>query len=101
MLSCVPPAAAEPAPVRQKTPLDRLASGVFVGRTREITQLREGLEAALAGRGRLLLVSGEPGSGKTRVTEELSTYARMRGVGVLVGKCFDGKGAPAFWPWLP
>jgi tetratricopeptide (TPR) repeat protein len=91
---------AEPAPVRQRTSLDRLASGVFVGRTQEIAQLREGLEAALAGRGQLLLVSGEPGSGKTRLTEELTTYARMRGAGVLVGKCFDGKGAPAFWPWL-
>ena len=100
MLTGAPPAEAEPAPVRQRTSLDRLASGVFVGRTREMTQLREGLEAALAGRGRLLLVSGEPGSGKTRLTEELTTYARMRGAGVLVGKCFDGKGAPAFWPWL-
>ena len=65
-----------------------------------IARGRDGLEAALAGRGRLLLVSGEPGSGKTRLTEELTTYARMRGAGVLVGKCFDGKGAPAFWPWL-
>src|SRR5262245_42144019 len=100
MLTGAPPAEVEPALVRQRTPLDGLASGVFVGRTREITQLREGLEAALAGRGRLLLVSGEPGSGKTRLTEELTTYARMRGAGVLVGKCFDDKGAPAFWPWL-
>jgi tetratricopeptide (TPR) repeat protein len=100
MLTAAPPVEAEPAPVRQRTSLDRLAGGVFVGRAREMTQLREGLEAALAGRGRLLLVSGEPGSGKTRLTEELTTYARMRGAGVLVGKCFDGKGAPAFWPWL-
>src|SRR5687767_12848966 len=100
MLTDPPPAGADLAPARQRTSLDRLASGVFVGRVREMTQLREGLEAALAGRGRLLLVSGDPGSGKTRLTEELTTYARMRGAGVLVGKCFDGKGAPAFWPWL-
>src|SRR6476659_2684175 len=100
ILTAAPPAEADLAPVRHRTSLDRLASGVFVGRTREMTQLREGLEAALAGRGQLLLVSGEPGSGKTRLTEELTTYARMRGTGVLVGKCFDDKGAPAFWPWL-
>jgi tRNA A-37 threonylcarbamoyl transferase component Bud32/tetratricopeptide (TPR) repeat protein len=100
MLVGARPAETELAPARQKTSLDRLASGVFVGRIQEMTQLRQGLEEALAGSGRLLLVSGEPGSGKTRLTEELTTHARMRGAGVLVGKCFDGKGAPAFWPWV-
>lgn len=100
MLVGASPAEARPAPVRETTSLDRLASGVFVGRIQEVMQLREGLKAALTGRGRLFLISGEPGSGKTRLTEELTTYARMRGSCVLVGKCFDGKGAPAFWPWL-
>jgi tetratricopeptide (TPR) repeat protein len=87
-------------PVREGTSLDRLASGVFVGRGQELGQLRKGLEQARAGRGRLYLVSGEPGSGKTRLTEELTTYARMRGAGVLLGRCFEGEGAPAFWPWV-
>ncbi|HJS06078.1 MAG TPA: protein kinase, partial [Pirellulales bacterium] len=87
-------------PVREGTSLDRLASGVFVGRIPELGQLKEGLVQALAGRGRLYLVSGEPGSGKTRLTEELTTYARMRGASVLLGRCFEGEGAPAFWPWV-
>jgi tetratricopeptide (TPR) repeat protein len=100
MLVGASPAEARAAPMRETTSLDRLASGVFVGRIQEIMQLREGLKGAMTGRGRLFLVSGEPGSGKTRLTEELTTYARMRGFCVLVGKCFDGKGAPAFWPWL-
>src|SRR5687767_12011996 len=100
MLVGASPAEAGAAPVRETTSLDRLAGGVFVGRIQEIMQLREGLKGALTGRGRLFLVSGEPGSGKTRLTEELTTYARMRGSCVLVGKCFDGKGAPAFWPWV-
>src|SRR5688500_13683525 len=100
MLAGASPAETRPAPVRETTSLDRLASGVFVGRIQEMLQLREGLKGALTGRGRLFLVSGEPGSGKTRLTEELTTYARMRGCCVLVGKCFDGKGAPAFWPWV-
>jgi tetratricopeptide (TPR) repeat protein len=90
----------ETTPAREGTSLDRLASGVFVGRGYELAQLREGLEKALAGRGRLYLVSGEPGSGKTRLTEELTTYARMRGASVLLGRCFEGEGAPAFWPWV-
>jgi tRNA A-37 threonylcarbamoyl transferase component Bud32 len=100
MLVGASPAEAQPAPSRETTSLDRLASGVFVGRIQEMTQLREGLKRALTGHGRLFLISGEPGSGKTRLTEELTTYARMRGCCVLVGKCFDGEGAPAFWPWV-
>src|SRR6185295_1815263 len=100
MLVGASPSEARAAPLRETTSLDRLANGVFVGRIQEIMQLREGLKGALTGRGRLFLVSGEPGSGKTRLTEELTTYARMRGSCVLVGKCFDDKGAPAFWPWL-
>jgi tetratricopeptide (TPR) repeat protein/tRNA A-37 threonylcarbamoyl transferase component Bud32 len=99
MLSA-PPAEVKLVPARQRTSLDRLAGGVFVGRIQEMTQLREGLDAALAGRGRLFLISGEPGSGKTRLTEELTTFAQMRGADVVLGKSFDGNGAPAFWPWV-
>ncbi len=99
MLSA-PPAQVKIVPARQRTSLDRLASGVFVGRIQEMTQLREGLEAAMAGRGQMFLLSGEPGSGKTRLTEELTTYAQLRGASVVFGKSFDGEGAPAFWPWV-
>jgi tetratricopeptide (TPR) repeat protein len=73
---------------------------VFVGRERELAELRAGLDAALAGRGRLFLVSGEPGIGKTRLTDELSASARARGALVLWGRCWEGSGAPAYWPWL-
>src|SRR5262245_26516867 len=46
--------------------LDRLVSDVFVGRARESDTLREELEEALAGHGRAVVLSGEPGIGKTR-----------------------------------
>ena len=48
----------------------------------------------------MLLLVGEPGIGKTRTTEELATYARMRGAQVLWGRCYEGDGAPAYWPWV-
>jgi class 3 adenylate cyclase len=80
-------------------PLDQLAGGVFVGRERELDDLREGLEEALGGRGRLLLLVGEPGIGKTRTAEELATYARVRGAKVHWGRSHEGEGAPAYWPW--
>src|SRR5439155_22769193 len=46
-------------------------SGAFVGRQAELNDLRAGLEAAIAGHGRLFLLSGEPGIGKSRLAEEL------------------------------
>ena len=81
-------------------PLDRLATGVFVGREKELDELRAGLEDALSGRGRLVMLVGEPGIGKTRTSEELATYARLRGAQVLWGRCYEGEGAPAYWPWV-
>jgi hypothetical protein len=90
----------EPSEPPSANPLDRLASGVFVGREAELEALRAGLDAALSGRGQVLLLVGEPGIGKTRTSEELATYARLRGAQVLWGRCYEGEGAPAYWPWM-
>ncbi len=87
-------------PADDANPLDRLAGGVFVGREHEMDLLRAGLESTLSGRGRLILLVGEPGIGKTRTAEELVTYARLRRTQVLWGRCYEGDGAPAYWPWV-
>jgi class 3 adenylate cyclase len=81
-------------------PLDRLAGGIFVGREPQLEKLRAGFEDALSGHGHILLLVGEPGIGKTRTAEEVATYASMRGAQVLWGRCYEGEGAPAYWPWL-
>jgi len=81
-------------------PLDRLASGIFVGRENELEQLRSGIDKVLSGQGRLLFLVGEPGIGKTRTSEELATYGGLRGARVLWGRCYEGEGAPTYWPWL-
>jgi DNA-binding SARP family transcriptional activator len=72
----------------------------FVGREKEVEELLAGLEDALAGRGRLFLVSGEPGIGKSRLADELNRHARARGAQVLVGRSWEAGGAPAYWPWV-
>ena len=66
--------------------LDSLAGGVFVGRQREMGELKACLEDALSGRGRLVTLVGEPGIGKTRAAQELATYAGLRGAQVLWGR---------------
>jgi DNA-binding SARP family transcriptional activator len=71
----------------------------FVGRKPELSDLLAGLDDAFAGRGRLFLLVGEPGIGKSRLAEEVAANARVRGVRVLIGRCWEAGGAPAFWPW--
>jgi DNA-binding SARP family transcriptional activator len=72
----------------------------FVGRERELAELEARLDAALAGHGSLVLLAGEPGIGKSRLAEELGMIARARGASVLVGRCWEAGGAPAYWPWV-
>ncbi len=85
---------------RETNSLDSLAGGVFVGRQGEMDQLKAALEDVLGGRGRLVTLVGEPGIGKTRTSEELATYAGLRGAQVLWGRCYEGGGAPPYWPWV-
>lgn len=77
------------------------ASGpVFVGRDRELQELLGGLEDAAAGRGRLFLIGGEPGVGKSRLADELAAVARQRGSRTVWGRAWEDAGAPAYWPWI-
>src|SRR5581483_2542294 len=62
-------------------------------------QLRAGLDEAFAGRGCLFLLQGEPGIGKSALADELAGEAGRRGASVLVGRCWEAGGAPAYWPW--
>ena len=89
------------APLRvDQEALDGLAGGVFVGRQREMADLKASLEDALSGKGRMLTLVGEPGIGKTRIAQELATYAGLRGAQVLWGRCYEEQGVPPYWPWV-
>lgn len=72
----------------------------FVGRKAELEELVTGLDDAVAGRGRLFLLIGEPGIGKSRLMDEMARRARTRGMRVLIGRCWEAGGAPAYWPWV-
>jgi predicted ATPase len=72
----------------------------WVGRARETAILCDAVRETAAGCGRLVMLAGEPGIGKTRLAEETARYAAANGARVLWGRCWEGAGAPAFWPWI-
>jgi tetratricopeptide (TPR) repeat protein len=76
------------------------SSSTFVGRERELAELVAGLDDAVAGRGRLFLIGGEPGIGKSALSDELARHALERSVRVLSGRCWEAGGAPPYWPWV-
>ena len=63
------------------------AAREFVGRGRELAKLRKGLDDAISGHGRLFLIGGEPGIGKSRLAHEIGAEAASRSFDVLVGRC--------------
>ena len=69
--------------------------GDFVGRAEVLTRLAEALEDVSSGRGRIVLLTGEPGIGKTRTAEELARSASAADDPplVLTGWCASQPGA--------
>src|SRR5258708_38778311 len=74
------------------------AGALFVGRERELGELRAALDSALDSRGGLVLIAGEAGIGKTRLVEELARDAAPQDARAVWGHCWAGARAPAFWP---
>ncbi len=93
---------AQPEPDRKERPEGPAPprSDGFIGRVRELEALRSALDGAIEGRGRLAAITGEGGAGKTRLLEELTRIATAGGAQVLLGRCDEAGGAPAFWPWV-
>jgi eukaryotic-like serine/threonine-protein kinase len=76
------------------------ATRPFVGRKTELSYLCNAVDDAGAGRGGVMLVTGEAGIGKTRLMQEVGGWASEKGWRVLVGRCWEEGGAPAYWPWI-
>jgi len=72
---------------------------IFVGRKDESDRLVQGLSDSLGGRGRLFLITGNAGVGKTRLADEIAELALGRGALVLRGGSFEDVSAPSYWPW--
>jgi ABC-type transport system substrate-binding protein len=62
------------------------AASPFIGREREVAELQRLLHSAVAGECQFAVVAGEPGTGKSRLVEQIASLARARKIRVLEGR---------------
>jgi DNA-binding winged helix-turn-helix (wHTH) protein len=83
-----------------RRPVRTRGTGTLVGRERELATLLAGLDDAASSRGRLFLISGEAGVGKSRLTDEVGSEADARGMTLLVGHSSEQDEAVAYLPFV-
>jgi tetratricopeptide (TPR) repeat protein/predicted Ser/Thr protein kinase len=76
------------------TVLDRIVRGRIIGRQAELEEAKILWRRATQGQGQTLLISGEPGIGKTRLMREILTNAEVSGGISLVGECYAESNSP-------
>ncbi|UBU18133.1 ATP-binding protein [Nonomuraea gerenzanensis] len=72
----------------------------LIGRDRPAAILRGEVERALVSHGALVLVTGEAGIGKSTLVAGAAEEAVRGGARLLTGACWEGEGAPGYWPWV-
>jgi tRNA A-37 threonylcarbamoyl transferase component Bud32/tetratricopeptide (TPR) repeat protein len=72
----------------------------LIGREPEFAELKRSVEEALAGRGSLVMIGGEPGIGKTHLTGAILEEAKRRGAFAAIGHCYEMEGAPPYVPFI-
>jgi AAA ATPase domain len=77
-----------------------MPADVLVGRQLVVDALRSAADAAIAGAGGVVLLAGEAGMGKTALATEAAAYAKAHGALTVWGTCWEGDGAPGYWPWI-
>src|SRR5882724_780329 len=80
--------------------LDALARGRLVGRANELSEARELWQRAREGHGHAVLLSGEPGAGKTRLAREITIQAAVDGALVLTGGCYEYEATTPYLPFV-
>jgi DNA-binding SARP family transcriptional activator len=93
-----PPAGPEPEPEREREPEPHAPGRELFGRTAALAEAAGALAACASGRGRTILVTGEPGIGKTRFTEALVAHAASTGYRVGRGG-WEPEACPPLWGW--
>lgn len=80
--------------------IDRSTPSIWLGRSREMSELEAALDDVMRGQGGVFLFVGEPGIGKTRLAHEVGRSAASRGASVHWGRAWEAGGAPSYWPFV-
>jgi class 3 adenylate cyclase/tetratricopeptide (TPR) repeat protein len=80
--------------------LGALPSGPLVAREDDLRRVMSAVDAVAGGSGRLVLLAGEPGVGKTRLAQEVTLAVRNRGYLVASGRCYAPHQAVPYYPFL-
>ncbi|MBM3754589.1 MAG: hypothetical protein FJW38_11490 [Acidobacteria bacterium] len=72
----------------------------LIGREAERAELLQHLEDAMAGRGSMVMIGGEPGVGKTHLINSVLDEARRRGAYANIGHCHEMEGSPPYVPFI-
>src|SRR4029078_5117777 len=83
------PSAAGDRAARPAIAVSAFYGRTFVGRDAELGEAQQAFDAAASGYGALLMVVGEPGIGKTALTEQLASYVAAKGGRALVGHSYE------------
>jgi adenylate cyclase len=77
----------------------RATASRLVGREDELAALSTVVDGVVTGGGGTVVVTGDPGIGKSRLTEEAIARARARGVRWLETRCLSYGAALPYWPY--
>jgi tetratricopeptide (TPR) repeat protein len=80
--------------------LDALSRGRLVGRSVELAEASEIWQRAREGKGHAVLLSGEPGAGKSRLAREITIRAAVDGALVLSGGCYEYEATTPYLPFV-
>jgi predicted ATPase/transcriptional regulator with XRE-family HTH domain len=97
----VPPGEIQaPAAAPSGSFLGAVPEGPLTGREAEFSAILAAVEAVVQGSGRLLIIAGEPGVGKTRISQEATLACRDRGFVVATGRCYEPHRSVPYYPFL-
>jgi DNA-binding SARP family transcriptional activator len=81
-------------------PTEPVGEGPLIGRAGELEQLRLAIDEVRNGHGRVVVIVGEAGVGKSSLVTVIGADARKQGTRMLLGRCYESQQILPFGPWV-